>query len=453
MFRFNIILFLILGLLCLIPAIADEMINAEHERVILQLESQISEKLDKAISNNWTELDLYVSVHVVTTNAKEEVTALTEKNTLDYLPLVAREGLLQHPNSLYIKRYDLKVVSLAKLTPVEKLKIESIIEGELEGRSYQLNYSVIDDVGFLHKLTKLSNSFFKSELFWLALYFVSSLGVIIVVGLALFKLFALVKIRKSKLNKVGSANVEELISFVKNTLSENSTILKKVVQDEEDDILGVKSLIPYLESLYPPEQIFPKSILIRVANESRFSSEKDFARWLQKFSERVTEKKLKTIVKEKAPLAVAKPVEHVSEVIDTVPAPVKPLSENPHEKVSNDDIDDIINQLLAGKASEEAASLLRFTKDNLTQLPSSYIEQKLERRNVKELAKILKPLSDGSRYFMISCMSEQKSTEVVKAVDAMTPSDENPKYLNGFLDEINNDYVEGKFLLDENKAA
>ena len=158
--------------------------------------------------------------------------------------------------------------------------------------------------------------------------------------------------------------------------------------------------------------------------------------------------------------------------------------EDPHKKVGNDDIDalfdsvqseekkeedvkvtnDSVEELLKEQMQDQLDSIfdtpkseekreIHWNATNLTSIPGSYMKKKLAGRDADELADILAPLSDSNRYYMTTHMAKDVVQKVVKLLEERPVTREDSTALDSFLKEVDQDYQNGDFDVDEKNVA
>jgi hypothetical protein len=505
------IVLLIFILLTCQNVFAVRLNDVESEKMIILLELQLQAKIKRALNTVLDISDIHISVSAKMDKRNSLLDENFERSQFDYLPLLVRDQV-GVKKSYAIDSYLIRVVSASKLSIIDQQKISKIIDGELSNRKHELNFVVIMRATFLDKTIKFWDNNIRPHIFFALGLIICSILIMLFLFWATLKVIALFRSENSFFNKIHRSKVEELIKFIRDSVSKDKDIIKKVIIENKKDILGVKSLIPYLSSQFCTEEIIPKPILIRIVNEDRYLSEEKFISWLRDISERVATVAIKEgsnlkkndindliLVKFRNlhPDLLVKALKEINdpsvygvafryindvkidEVMSKFDTPVwdevdnTTISNLNHNKIlkmiikevkkstNHKSIDEIPKKNITDQPPEininKHENLQNNHLDNITdwlsQIPGSYLEQKLIDREIGEIAEILNSLSDSNRYVIISNMQQDQVNEAVKRLEAKALDENDSSVLDSFLEEIKHDYQNGKFQIDEKKIA
>jgi hypothetical protein len=486
-----------LFLLLLVQSIFAFSNNIESEGLIFQLEERLEEKIRHSINLVTNNDNIHVSVLVKFSENSSMIEKNYEKNQFDYLPLIVKESVGGQKNKYPIESYLIKIMSSAPLIQQEIESINKVIQTNMVGRNHDVEYVVIKRATtFLHIHNALEN-FFKSSIFnglLLSSFFIVSMFYLINLTR---KNMSSVANNKSVLNQIHSSNHHDLIYFIRSALLKNVNILKDSVGQTQRDILGLKSLVPYLETHFNLDEIIHHSSLLRIGNEKNYYSEDEFSLWLKECSEKITSNSLKNYSakeKEIEPTLlvrlrnthldfILRALEDINqkdayslvlEVIgqDNLFRSISP-THYPLFEGTNDSnlsihekeylINNILNQIDKDKGAYSNDNLVKmnkhsqekfeWTKDNLSLIPFDYIKSKLIGKLEEEIAEIISPLSDKERYFMMTHI-DSESMDVNLIMNKLeTLENHGTSELDQFIQEIQNDYNNNIFDIEAKKVG
>ncbi|OFZ26179.1 MAG: hypothetical protein A2381_08670 [Bdellovibrionales bacterium RIFOXYB1_FULL_37_110] len=263
--------------------------DVQSEKEISLLELQLQSRINQVIRIVFEDLNFYASVTVKLDERKSAVEKNLENNELDYLPLVIKDQVDSDKNFLKIDGYDIRIVSATNYSSEIKNQIKQLIEGEFKGKKYNVSFIYVGANGLVSKIRSVFRSVLVDNLGnWLMFILTAGLGFF---GYQLYK--RRTWLTQTHLNVLAHSNVDELVKFIRSEISKNKNILKVLVKEERSDLLGLKTLMPYLQIQFVPEDIFMKSTLIRMEQEKGFYTALEFDNWLKGFSERISAKLIK----------------------------------------------------------------------------------------------------------------------------------------------------------------
>lgn len=387
-----IILFLFLFSFLAFPK-KDTLLDIETK--IVSLEKNTQNRLEKLLTIALDRKDLFVNVDLQVMPRSE----FDQKNSksFDYLPLLANGTVPKKLEGYAISGFKLTVLSKQGFSDYEKTKVREIIQGVTNSNKVDIEFSKLiesDSSSFLQDLWKDFSGL--KLLNWLAY------------GMVLFGLYyGFIRFRmhlrkiESKVDDVHQYNISELIKFIKSHLDKNENILKQVLRDDRNDIIGFKGLVPFIDIYFKIPELVSPPYLYSVAQEEEFHGEKEFYFWMKDLSERITHFYLKGI-----PEAV----------IDS------------------------------GKNAK------CWPLEDLSLIPSLYLIRKLRSKSEAEVVAIIEGLSDGQKYFMIKHIDESFSTKVLEKIKLSEPQSETVE-LKRFLQEIQADFERNEFDIEGIKKA
>ena len=266
---------------------AQSALDVESEKMVFNLESQLQTKIKNVLQAVIGRENFHVSVSVMLGDGENLIDKNFDKSPFDYLPLRARDQIGARKKVLFIESYDLRIFSNTVFIASDKKKIQDIVKKELGNRKHNINFSVINGGGFLPRVEQLTTDVVSSGIFIGVFAFLGAAILFVLLFLLSKKIYINFKNSKSVLNHIHGSNVDELIKFIRKNVKKDNSVIEKAIENSPKEVLGIKSLIPYLDSKFDVKKIIPKTMMLRVSSEDETLSESDFSSWLKEFSERV----------------------------------------------------------------------------------------------------------------------------------------------------------------------
>lgn len=377
--------------------IAQNRISLEVQTKITALEKATQTRLEKLLEIALDRNDLFVDVDLKVVERKEK--GNTKNQRLEYLPLLANGSVPQQLQGHKISGFTLTVLSKQGFSLAEKKKVNEVIQGIFNNEAVEVKFSKLIEGSAEGVFSRFWKHFTDFRLAYWLLYGFVLIG--LYYGIVRFRMH--LKRLQSKVSNVHQYNLSELIKFIKSHLDKNRNILKFILKDERSDIMGFKSLIPFVDVYFQIPELVSSPYLYSVAEEKNFYTEDEFYFWMKDLSERITHYYLKEIPQ------------------------ISSIKEESHKI---------------------------WPVEDLSLVPSLYLIRKLRTRSQDELVKIIEGLSDGQKYFMIKHIDELFSAYVLERIElGKKESNAENEELTRFLREVQADFDRGEFSIEDIQKA
>jgi hypothetical protein len=495
-------LFFLLHLTLFITSISNSYgmrFDVSDEEKIQNLEAKISGRLNKSFKVFYGEdVSFMAQVKIELFDFNKNAKKLSENSDLDYLPLTIRGRSESGATLLSIRSYEVKIISDYELGSSHKEKINGIVGLELGERSHIVSYHVFLQNSFWIQSKTVVTTMLTSTSFW-------GLGLLLLSLTLCFFGFTYYKNtiwkQKTEANNIYHSNIYELIHFVRSQVSLNKEVLNQVLTNSKEDILGIKALLSYLSAQFRPSTILFASTMVAIENEIDSYDEEQFSNWLRTFSEKLsghnlrngnqfklygTDKDLVLKIRSIPTKTLSSVLKHIDssqtyaavfkivdgDMVQSILGKFEPelWKEIESVDVKSLDVDKELNRILKilnntpKKAVKKTKKVTKTSKkhatkdfswatDNLDQLPPVYLQQKLSTKSFLEISMIMVELKGHVKYHFLKQLPDNIADKVIEKIDSITKEEQDTKFVETFISEIQKDYDQKVFTLKLRKVA